>query len=357
MAKRSKEEIIKSIDPNDVGQVGRLFGLPYEPEHAEVVIVPVPWEVTVSYGTGTSDAPENILYASAQVDLYDPDIADAWKMGIAMLDLPEHLAEMSATLREETEDYIQWLEQGKPSDWEGAPYMHEIPSVVNQECEKMNQWVYETASDWLDEDKIVAVLGGDHSTPYGLIRALCERYDGIGILQIDAHADLREAYEGFRYSHASIMYNVLNDFPEVSKLVQVGVRDYCEAEWDLIRSQPQRIAAFFDQQIKEGIYEGKTWKDYCSAIVEQLPEHVYISFDIDGLDPKLCPMTGTPVAGGLEFFEAVYLIKQVVRSGRKIIGFDLVEVGGSFEDEWDANVGARMLYKLCNWAGHSMGKI
>lgn len=354
--RKSKAELLRSIDPNGVGQLGRLFGLPFEPEHAEVVLIPVPWEVTVSYGTGTAEAPEAVLYASSQLDLFEPDIPDAWTMGIAMLDIPEHLSSMNENLREEVEDYLQWLESGQPDDWDGAPYMRELPYIVDQECEKMNNWVYETACEWLDEDKIVAVLGGDHSTPYGLIKALCERYENLGILQIDAHADLREAYEGFRYSHASIMYNVLQ-FAEVKKLVQVGVRDFCEAEMQLIRNNPDRIHVFFDQAIKEERFAGKTWQQYCQQIIDSLPEYVYISFDIDGLDPKLCPLTGTPVPGGLDFAEAVYLIKQLVQSGRKIVGFDLVEVGSSIESDWDANVGARILYKLCNWAGRSLQRI
>src|SRR5690606_13345614 len=120
----------------------------------------------------------------------------------------------------------------------------------------------------------------------------------FGLLQIDAHADLREAYEGFKYSHASIMYNVLNEIPQVQKLVQVGIRDYGDDELTMIRTEKNRVVTFFDRDLKEAEYEGQTWKALCEQIVDELPQNVYISFDIDGLDPKLCPNTGTPVPGG-----------------------------------------------------------
>jgi agmatinase len=197
----------------------------------------------------------------------------------------------------------------------------------------------------LNQNKLVALLGGDHSTPLGLMQALSEKYSSFGILHIDAHADLREAYEGFEFSHASIMYNAIK-LPQVTRLVQVGIRDYCVAENQLIKSDA-RITTFFDREIKQSQFEGVTWSVTCDKIIEALPERVYLSFDIDGLDPKLCPHTGTPVPGGLEFEQSIYLIEKLVHSGRTIIGFDLNEVAPG-NDEWDANVGARLLYRLSN---------
>jgi agmatinase len=201
---------------------------------------------------------------------------------------------------------------------------------------------------------MVGLLGGDHSTPLGFLRALSEKYERFGILQIDAHADLRKAYEGFTYSHASIMYNALK-LPSVSRLIQVGIRDFCEEEQDVINRSRGRISTFFDEDLKAWRYKGETWDALCNSIIKELPANVYISFDIDGLDPKLCPNTGTPVAGGLEFQEAIYLIKKVAQS-RKIIGFDLCEVAPG-QNDWDANVGARLLYNLCNWMAVSQGKL
>jgi agmatinase len=197
----------------------------------------------------------------------------------------------------------------------------------------------------------VGLVGGDHSTPLGFMEALAEKHSEFGILQIDAHCDLRKAYEGFEFSHASIMYNALK-LRQVKKLVQVGIRDWCEEENNYIRSSKGRVVTFFDHAMKRSLYEGTSWKSLCDKIVSQLPKNVYVSFDIDGLDPKLCPSTGTPVPGGLEFEQAVYLIEQVVRKGKKIIGFDLNEVAPG-ADEWNGNVGARMLYKMCNLAAAS----
>ena len=218
---------------------------------------------------------------------------------------------------------------------------------VNRGTEKMNEWVYAQTKELLDNGKLVGLVGGDHSTPLGYYRAIGEKKGDFGILQIDAHADLRDSYEGFKYSHASIMYNALAEVPQLKKLVQVGVRDYCDEEVNYIKNSEGRVVSFFDQDIKERQYEGETWKSICDSIIGQLPQQVYISFDIDGLDPKLCPHTGTPVAGGLEGPQVFYLFKKLVESGRKLIGFDLTEVSAG-HDEWDANVGARMLFKLCN---------
>ena len=190
----------------------------------------------------------------------------------------------------------------------------------------------------------------------GLIRALCDQVSEFAILQIDAHADLRKAYEGFEFSHASIMYNALRN-KGVSQLVQVGVRDYCDEEAELIQ-EDSRITCYTYQGIKEGQYEGSTWIQQVNKIIDALPDAVYVSYDIDGLDPSLCPGTGTPVPGGFSFEEVDYLLKQLALSGRKIIGFDLCEVSpGDGSGEWDGNVGARVLYRLCNLTAASQKKI
>ena len=208
----------------------------------------------------------------------------------------------------------------------------------------MVRYVRETTGQWLEAGKKVVLLGGDHSTPLGYLQALAERHDDFGILQIDAHMDLRESYEGFQYSHASIMHNAL-ELPQVSKLFQVGLRDFSESEFNRAGQDP-RIAQFTGRELHKNRFAGISWHEQCLRIVADLPAKVYISFDIDGLDPSLCPHTGTPVPGGLGFEETLYLLDQVVQSGREIIGADLVEVAPG-EDEWDGNVGARILYRLC----------
>jgi len=335
---------IAAFDPNGMGETnGNIYGLPFNPDEAQLVILPVPWEVTVSYRAGTAGAPEAIMAASFQVDLYDPFIEDAWKMGISMKDLNPEIRERNNALRLKAEKYISKLELG--IDPLENLSMQETLDEINLACLELNQWVKNESLNLLNNKKIVALVGGDHSTPLGLIQALSEKYPAFGILHIDAHADLREAYEGFEFSHASIMYNAIK-LPQLTKLVQVGIRDYCEAEKKLIEDE-QRIATFFDRDIKQTQFEGSNWSAICDSIIAALPENVYLSFDIDGLDPKLCPNTGTPVPGGLELEQAVFLIEKLVKSGRRIIGFDLNEVAPG-EDEWDANVGARLLYRLAN---------
>ena len=190
-------------------------------------------------------------------------------------------------------------------------------------------------------------MGGDHSAPFGFYKAIAEKYGEFGMLQIDAHADLRSSYENLTYSHASIMYNALEEIPQLIKLVQAGIRDYSSGEVDYIKKSNGRIVTFFDKKIKERSFEGDTWKEIVEDIIAPLPQKVYVSFDIDGLDPKLCPNTGTPVAGGFETQQVYYLFRKIIESGRQFIGFDLNEIGVS-TNEWDENVGARVLFKLCN---------
>lgn len=340
----SKQDKIAQFNPNDIGAAdNNIFGLPFTPADASLVIIPVPWEVTVSYSAGTVAGPEAIYDASYQVDLYDPFVTDAWKLGVAMQHVSKKVKSTSNKLRKKAEKYIDLYAQGKSAD--KHPGMKKIKQEIDAACKDLNKWVKKEALKQMDKGKVVALLGGDHSTPLGLIHALAERNDSFGILQIDAHADLRDAYEGFEFSHASIMFNALK-VNAVSKLVQVGIRDYCEDEKNII-DQHEKVTTFFDRDIKHRQYEGATWKNICDEIVAKLPELVYLSVDIDGLDPKLCPNTGTPVPGGFEFEQVVYLVQRVVESGKRIIAFDINEVAPG-NDEWDANVGARLLYKLSN---------
>ncbi len=332
----SKEEKIQSFNPSGVGALnGNLFGLPFTAEESEVIVIPVPWDVTVSFGDGTANAPQRILEASPQLDLFDAALPYAWKYGIHMLPISEEWKIRSSKLRVETRNYIGGLENGKSED-------SDFCGRINEECATLNKWVEKQANQYLNEGKQVCLVGGDHSTPLGLIEALTKKHESFGILQIDAHCDLRDSYEGFKYSHASIMSNALKN-KQVTKLIQVGIRDYCEEEVQKI-SAHTNIAMFTDKWINTLAFEGEKWSDTCQKIIDSLPEKVYVSFDIDGLDPKLCPNTGTPVPGGLQYEQAMYLLEQLA-SSKKIVGFDLVEVGDA---EWDANVGARILYRLSN---------
>jgi agmatinase len=354
MAASALAKKIANFDPNAPGDAaGGLFGLPFTPEEAQVVVVPVPWEVTVSYRAGTAQGPAAIHEASLQVDLYDPDLPDAWKLGLAMEEEDETIAAASRKLRPLAAEYINWLEDGQPED--GQKKHAGVPAAVTAEGTKLLKWLKDKTGALLDAGKAVAVLGGDHSTPLGFMHALAERHEEFAILQIDAHCDLRPAYEGFQYSHASIMTNALQ-LPQVKKLVQVGIRDMSEQEAEVIETSNGRVALFHQRFLSEEKFAKKSWKKVCGKIIAQLPPKVYISFDIDGLDPKLCPGTGTPVPGGLEFEEATYLIRSIVRAGITIIGCDLNEVAPG-ETEWNGIVGARLLYQLCNWMAVSQGRL
>jgi len=337
---------LTQFDPNSVSLVSNnVFGLPFSEEDAALVLVPVPWEVTVSYTHGTARGPEQIFRASLQVDLYDADVKDGWKSGFYMREQDKHMLLRSDYLRKEAELYLKFLTEG--GNISENAFLKKTLVDVNTGTKLMNEWVYGQTMELLNKGKLVGLVGGDHSTPLGFFKAIGEKKGDFGILQIDAHCDLRNGYEGFQYSHASIMYNALNEVPQLTKLVQVGVRDYCEEELDYVKNSNGKVKTFFDKDIKARQYEGEAWKTICDDIISSLPQQVYISFDIDGLDPKLCPRTGTPVPGGFEAEQLFYLFKKVIDSGRKLIGFDLMEVSTS-HDEWDANVGARVLFKLCN---------
>jgi agmatinase len=337
---------LSNFDPNVAGNPDNtIFGLPFSEENAKLVILPVPWEVTVSYGAGTARAPEHIFKASMQVDLYDPDFPDAWKNGFFMKEMDRKILMKSDYLRKEAELYIDYISRGDAV--EANQFMTKTLKEVNEGGTFLNKWVYDHTKALLDNNKLVGVLGGDHSTPLGFFKAIAEKHGKFGILQIDAHCDLRNAYQGFVYSHASIMYNALNEIPELERLLQVGIRDYCESEWEYIYNSNFRVVTYFDKELKERLFEGQTWKQIADEIVSKLPEKVFISFDVDGLDPKLCPNTGTAVAGGLESDQVFYIFKLLAKSGKQIIGFDLNETGVG-ETDWDSNVSSRLLLKLCN---------
>ncbi len=349
----TKQDKIKNFDANGIGQLNDgMFGLPFSLEECETVLIPIPWEVTVSYGGGTADGPQAILDASYQVDLYDPIVKDAWKLGIAMDEISDEVRSKSDKNRQAAERYINELANGAD---ENDVELKKVSSTIKAECEWLNAWVKKRCLHFLNQNKIVGLIGGDHSTPLGMMQALAEKFGNFTILQIDAHADLRNAYEGFEYSHASIMFNALK-IKEVEKLVQVGIRDFCEEELNLINGSNGRVKTFFDRDIKYAQYNGDSWDRIVNRIINELPQNIYLSFDIDGLDPKLCPNTGTPVAGGFEVEQILFLLEKIVKSGRKIIAFDLNEVSPGVGNELDANVAARLLYRICNLVAMSNGK-
>lgn len=324
-----------------------IFGIPMTEEESKIILLPVPWEVTTSYGVGASLGPQIIRDASEQIDLFDLETGNAYQIGFHMLPISEDWLKKNKIMKAKAQEVIKAL-----SYLEKSNRIEKLQKEINQACDDMTDFVYEQSKTILEKNKILGVVGGDHSTPLGAIRALSEKYKGnFGILHIDAHADLRCAYQGFKQSHASIMYNVMTSDFRPQKLVQVGIRDFCEEEFDFIKHHPQNILTFFDLQNKKRMLQGTLWSQIAQEIISALPENIYISFDIDGLEPQLCPHTGTPVIGGLSIEQAFYLLSLISEQKKKIIGFDLNEVspGAKESSEWDGNVGARLLYKLCSW--------
>ncbi len=333
-----------SFDPNAAApKDSGVFGLSNTPDNAHVILVPVPFEATCSYGGGTSNGPSAILEASRQVDLYDQETGKPYARGLAMLPIPQQVLTWNETAKKTAAPVV---EAGGVAGGDAA--LHAAAAEVNALCAHMNTWVQQTVAQQLAAGKVVGTVGGDHSISFGAIAAHHARYPEMGILHVDAHADLRDAYEGFTWSHASIMHNVMTRL-DVKRLVQVGIRDFCEQEAEMVAASKGRIKLFHDADVAWNLAEGTAWTTLCQRMVEVLPREVYISFDIDGLEPGCCPHTGTPVPGGLSFHQAITLLKTVVRSGRRIVGFDLTEVAPGPDDEWDANVGARLLYKLIGW--------
>ena len=334
---RKQLEILKAGNPPDKN--AGIFGASICDEDASIVLLPVPFDLTTSYGRGTANGPRAIIEASHQLDLYDQAFEKPYMVGIKMLAEDQSIRDFNESCLTSANRVIAAMEgegelSGKDLD------------IVNEASAAVNDKVFEVSRKYLNLGKVVALVGGDHSTPLGLMKALTDKYDDYGVLHLDAHHDLRVAYEGFTYSHASIMYNAINEIPQISKLISIAIRDYSEDEMNIAQSS-EKVETFYDRDIKNRLFEGETWKSIVDEIISKLPKNVYLSFDIDGLDPFNCPTTGTPVAGGLSVDQVYYLLEKLALSEKKIISFDLTEVAPNPDNEWDANVGARMLYKMC----------
>jgi len=341
--------MISDFNP-DINNGNEIFGLTSTKEEALINIISVPWDMTASYGKGAADGPDEVFKASFQLDLFREFYPDFWKAGISMLSEPDVLKTLNGSFDNQVSEIVLAYNKGELN----IPEIADKLQAVNDACHRMNTYVYENSLSIMNARKIPVVLGGDHSSGLGLITALSETNENFGILQIDAHADLRKAYQGFVFSHASIMYNALR-LQSVSRLVQVGIRDYCSEEERRIRHSQERIVSFTDRYIQHEMFEGVTWQEITAEIINSLPAKVYVSFDIDGLNPLYCPDTGTPVPGGLFPEQISYLLEGVCNSGRKIIGADLCEVAPSkdIQNQWNGNVGARILLDLCMYLIHS----
>ena len=344
---------IPAINPNSAADPNAgIFGLPTTYAESKIIYLPIPWEATTSYGGGTAFGPEAILKASIQLDLFDRDVKDPYLAGLYALPISEKIK----TLNKKAKKLAQTIKDvyGELNE---DPTLKNNLKQVNEYSDELNQIVYLETLRIINDDKIPALIGGDHSVPFGAYQAIAEKFGNFGILHFDAHSDTREAYMGFKHSHASIMRNSANLIPEIKTIVQVGIRDFCEEEMAYTESQREHFQVFYDQEISEKKLSGVAFNEIANSIIKVLPEKVWVSFDIDGLDPRFCPHTGTPVPGGLDYSEALLILKLLAQSGRTILGFDVVEVAppllnqipievSQAADEWDANVGMRLIYKL-----------
>ena len=334
-----------NFDPDAAATGDGLFGLTTTVAEANLVVIPVPFDATTSYRPGTAAGPAAVLEASKQVDLEDLQYGAIWRAGFTMLPIPREIAALSKKARAAAEPVI-----AAGGAEEGNRAHAKALAAVNAASARVNAYVAKEARAILDSGAIPALLGGDHASPFGLIAELAERHPGLGVLQIDAHADLRDAFEGFSFSHASIFHNVMTRLPKVGKLVQVGIRDFGSRERAFVEQSKGRVECFYDQHLRDRAFAGGargSWNAISKDIVKRLPNEVYISFDIDGLTPEHCPNTGTPVPGGLTFPEVCHLLEVLAKSGKRVVGFDLCEVApGARGEDWNANVGARVLYKL-----------
>ncbi|TVS00732.1 MAG: arginase [Phycisphaerales bacterium] len=317
-----------------------LFGVE-PPASPKITILPIPFDATASYRKGAALGPAAIVAASAQVDLSSGPLSVGQEELTALLAEDPELVSLNESITKLT----------APISAQGEfPVAHpETLAEVNKAGEHIRALTHRFATRTLDEGGIPVVLGGEHSTPLGSIEAVAARHPGLGLLQIDAHMDFREAFQGFTHSHAAIAWNVLDRCEGVAKLVQFGIRDYSADEMAFGRSQSGRVVTITDFEMTQALHEGRSFASIAASVIDHLPELVYISFDIDGLDPALCPHTGTPVPGGLLWGQINTLLLMLARSGRRVVGFDLVEVApgeGEPGDAWDANVGARVLHAL-----------
>lgn len=325
-----KPQTIKKLEFLEAGELpveenAGFLGIKIDYEDSKIVLLKVPWDGTASYGKGTRFGPDIIIKASHQIDLWDIDYGLPFWAGFC---------DKEANLNREL---INNVYNNKCSI-----------SEINYISEHINEIVYKDSMRILDDNKLVGIIGGEHSVPYGLLQALAHRYKHFGILHIDAHHDLRQAFEGYTYSHASIIYNILENIPQVSSIVSIGIRDFCKEEFVYAKNN-SKLYTLYDYQLFESkIQRTNNLIQLIQDALIRLPTFVYVSFDIDGLLPSYCPGTGTPVPGGIDFNEAMYIIKLLSQLNKVIIGFDLCEVSPSqINPLFDGNVGARVLYKLC----------
>ena len=264
-------------------------------EDAKVTVIPVAYEGTVTYGKGAAKGPKAIIDASKHVETYEREL------GKNIFDI--------YTLEGVTK-------KGAPED------------VVNE--------VYNAVKKEINNKKQVVVLGGEHSITIGAVKAFKEKFYDLSVLQIDAHSDLRQEYEESRYSHACVMRRI---FDMNVPFVQVGIRSFCDEEADFIKKN--KLKPFY----AEDIYDNDEWMD---DAISRLSDNVYLTFDLDGLDPSIMPATGTPEPGGLGWYQAIKFLKKTAKA-KNIVGFDIVELAPIKKLSFPDFIAAKLTYKMIGY--------
>ena len=260
-------------------------------ENAKVVLLPVPYDGTSTFVKGADKAPQAIIDASDSIELYD--------------------------IEDDIEIYTQGIHTASPVTEKSSP-------------EKMTKAVYQRVKSYLNDHKLVGLLGGEHSVSCGAIEATVEAYPDLTVLQLDAHADLREEYQGSPYNHACVMRRVQAFAP----IVQVGIRNVCAEEREFINKETMFYAHI--------IRHSKTW---IQDVVNKLSPNVYLTIDLDCFDPAILPSTGTPLPGGLSWWQVLDLISEVNKQ-RNIVGFDVVELCPNPMDKSSDVLSAVLVYKI-----------
>jgi len=317
----------QSLEDHAPNENAGIFGLDSTSDTAEIILLSVPWDATTSFGNGCFESPEWIRKASHQLDFYSPHF-------------DFRFMEKGVYLQISEQAHIEKLRHStikKVNDYRGGSTA--LLSEIEKACEEVRLQIYNQTTNYIKKNKRVGVIGGDHSVPLGYMLAIDENQsEPFDIIHFDAHLDLRDSYEGFSQSHASIMFNASKSLKNLNKIFHMGVRDFCKTEEDYAKTQGYKI--YDDMQIYQ-----KGFQHCFNEVLSQVSSDYYLSIDIDGLDPSFCPNTGTPVPGGLSFLDMKYALLQLSNTQNQMIGFDLSETG---PDAYDANVAARITAMCCS---------
>jgi len=266
----------------------------YDYSGSEIIVLPVPYDETSTWMKGSDKGPDAILEASVNLEFYDVETS--------------------------SEAHLKGI--------------HTVEPVLEKETpEKLVTAVYSRTLLLLSDKKFPVIIGGNHTVPIGAIKAFSETYENLSVLQLDAHGDLRQKYEGSEFNHACAMARAR----EFAPIVQVGIRSMSVDE--LPYAESDRI--FY----AHNLYYDKTL--YGRAI-EKLTDNVYITIDLDVFDPSLMPSTGTPEPGGPDYFEVIHFLRDVIRK-KNVVGFDVVELCPSAINKAPDFIAAKIIYQLLSY--------